>query len=87
MTSNPKSTFLNLFTKAQASRLLYCWIILRSISDLFAPLKWDQSHCTTLHFDVYTHQSTEMDLTAGICNTLQACLCQNLSAILWLQCY
>ena len=36
---------------------------------------------TTLHFEVYAHQSTATDPTTGICNTLLAHSCQKLSAL------
>ena len=37
---------------------------------LHAPLKWNRSKFTTLHFDVYVHQATTMSLTTGTSNTL-----------------
>ena len=67
---NWKSTFSNLLTKARPTWLLYRRVILWSISDLHAPLKWDQYYFTTLYFNVYTHQSTATDFATSICNML-----------------
>ena len=41
----------------RSSHLTYYWVILWSMSAC-APLKWDWSHFTTLHFNIYPHQST-----------------------------
>ena len=54
---NWKSIFLSLLTKAFFTVGLFC------TPCLHAPLKQDWSHLTTLHFNVYAHQSTAVGLS------------------------
>ena len=65
--ASPLTGTLKSFNK-NSSHLLYCQLICGPY--LHAPLKLDQSHFTTLHFNIYAHQSAAMDFAKGIFNTL-----------------
>ena len=64
---NWKSIFSHLLIEARA---VFLTVELFSGLCLHAPLKQNQSHFTTLHFNFYIHQSAATDLTIDICNTL-----------------
>ena len=83
---NWKLTFLSLLTKA--------WVVFFTVGllcspCLHAPLKQDQSHFTTLHFNFYTHQSTAMDLTGlqAFAIHYKLIFVKHLVLFIWSQCY